>query len=42
MSGDRATLHIEAVDAFCDLGIAGPYPISVDGKELDEYVVWER
>jgi hypothetical protein len=25
-----------------DVEIAGPYAITVDGSELDEYVVWER
>jgi len=42
LARDRAALHIEKVDVLCDFGVAGPYAISVDGKDLDEYVVWER
>ncbi|MBI3783498.1 MAG: hypothetical protein HY270_08860 [Deltaproteobacteria bacterium] len=42
LARDRAALNIEEVDVICDFGVAGPYAIRVDGKELDEYVVWER
>ncbi len=39
---DRARLHL-APEAFRrDLSVAGPYAITVDGRELDEYVVWEQ
>ncbi len=39
---DRARLHLPAEHYQRDLGIAGPYAISVGEQELDEYVVWER
>jgi len=25
-----------------DVAVAGPYLITVDGQELDEYVIWDR
>ena len=39
---DRERLHQAAPAVASDLEIAGPYAITVDGAELDEYVVWER
>ncbi len=39
---DRERLHQPAPRARTDVQIAGPYPITIDGDELDEYVVWER
>ena len=39
---DRARQKIDGGKYFADVGVNGPYPITVDGKELDEYVVWER
>lgn len=39
---DREQLHLPPEKYVCDFAIAGPYAISVDGQELDEYVVWER
>jgi hypothetical protein len=39
---DRERLHHPASDVPTELEIAGPYAITVDGSELDEYVVWER
>jgi hypothetical protein len=39
---DRERLHQPAPAGVSELEIAGPYPIVVDGSELDEYVVWER
>ena len=39
---DRLRLQLPAVDTMRDLAVAGPYPIVAGGKELDEYVVWER
>jgi len=39
---DRERLHLPPEKYVCDFAVAGPYAISVDGKELDEYVVWER
>jgi hypothetical protein len=42
IESDRAKQRLDGKDYFSDLGIAGPYHITVDGRELDEYVVWER
>lgn len=39
---DRVRLHQPAHDHLHDVAVAGPYLITVDGQELDEYVVWER
>ncbi|HVO22723.1 MAG TPA: hypothetical protein VMW56_03765 [Candidatus Margulisiibacteriota bacterium] len=39
---DRERLHLPPEKYVCDFAVAGPYAISVDGQELDEYVVWER
>jgi hypothetical protein len=39
---DRARQKLEGGQYFADFSVAGPYSITVDGKELDEYVVWEK
>ena len=39
---DRDTLHLPPEGTLRDIEIAGPYAITVDGVELDEYTVWER
>lgn len=39
---DRARLNLEAQPGIPDFLFAGPFPITLDGQELDEYVVWER
>jgi hypothetical protein len=39
---DRTRLGLPSQPYVPDIGVAGPYCISVDGRELDEYVVWER
>lgn len=39
---DRERLRLPTANGRPDLEIAGPYAITVDGKDLDEYVVWER
>ena len=39
---DCECIHQAAPRVRPDLLIAGPYEITVDGSELDEYVVWER
>jgi hypothetical protein len=39
---DRARLKLDGGRYFADFGVSGPYPITVEGHELDEYVVWER
>jgi hypothetical protein len=42
LAHDRARLHLPPEKYLRDYSVAGPYPISIDGRELDEYVVWER
>ncbi len=39
---DRVRLHLPAQNHLRDLTVTGPYHITVDGQELDEYVVWEQ
>ena len=39
---DRVRLHLPPHNHLHDLAVAGPYTISIDGRELDEYVVWEH
>ena len=39
---DRERLHLPPEKYVCDFAIAGPYAIIVEGRDLDEYVVWER
>jgi hypothetical protein len=39
---DRERLRLPPEKYVCDFAVAGPYAISVDGQELDEYVMWER
>lgn len=38
---DRARLRVPAGSAAPDFRVAGPYHVIVDGREIDEYVVWE-
>jgi hypothetical protein len=38
---DRARLRLPPA-APGDVVVVGPYPVHVDGRDLDEYVVWER
>jgi hypothetical protein len=38
---DRAVLHLPPGDHTLGITVAGPYPVSIAGQELDEYVVWE-
>ena len=42
LARDRERLHLPPEKFERDFAVAGPYAITVDGKELDEYVVWER
>jgi hypothetical protein len=42
LARDRVRLHQSAQDHLHDVAVAGPYLITVDGQELDEYVIWER
>jgi hypothetical protein len=42
LARDREQLHLPEANGAADFETAGPYPILVDGKELDEWVVWER
>jgi hypothetical protein len=39
---DRQRLHLPPQNHFYDVEVTGPFPVTVDGRELDEYVVWER
>ncbi len=39
---DRVRLHLSPEAHPRDLAVAGPYHVTVDGQDLDEYVVWER
>lgn len=39
---DRERLRQPALGADPELEITGPFPITVDGRDLDEYAVWER
>ncbi|MCX8073739.1 MAG: hypothetical protein N3C12_15030 [Candidatus Binatia bacterium] len=39
---DRARLHLEPQPYIADFFVAGPYSVTLDGQEFDEYVVWER
>ncbi len=38
---DRERLAL-SVDTLGPIAVAGPYPVRVDNRDLDEYVVWER
>jgi hypothetical protein len=39
---DRAMLRLPRANGLIDIAVAGPYPITTDGHDLDEYVVWEK
>ncbi len=39
---DRQRLHLPPANHLHDIAVAGPYAVTVDGQDLDEYVVWER
>ena len=39
---DREALSLPALNGHAEFETAGPYAITVDGDELDEYVVWEK
>jgi hypothetical protein len=39
---DLARLGLEPRHEIPDFCVAGPFPVSLDGQEFDEYVVWER
>lgn len=38
---DRARLRIPSNCTPRDIRVAGPYRVTVDGRDLDEYVVWD-
>ncbi len=38
---DRERLHRPQASVG-EVAVAGPYPVRVDGRDVDEYVVWER
>ncbi len=39
---DRQRLHLPPQNHLYDIAVSGPFHVTVDGRELDEYVVWER
>jgi hypothetical protein len=39
---DRRRLRLPAMNGRADLAVAGPYAVTIDGTELDEYTVWEK
>jgi hypothetical protein len=39
---DRRALHMPPGDGRSDLMVAGPYALTINGEDIDEYVVWER
>jgi hypothetical protein len=41
LAADRRRLALPP-DAVGEVAVAGPYPIRVDDRDVDEYVVWER
>ena len=42
LARDRASLGLPTEQHQRDVEVAGPYAISIDGQDLDEYVIWER
>ncbi len=40
ITSDRAKLGLPAIDGL-PYELAGPYPIELEGRSLDEYVAWE-
>jgi hypothetical protein len=42
LAADRKQLRQPAPNGAMEFTIAGPYPVVVDGADLDEWVVWER
>ena len=42
IASDRAKQHLDGGKYFADFSVAGPYPVTIDGQDLDEYVVWEH
>jgi len=39
---DRQKLRLAPPATPMDIAVAGPYPVTVGGELLDEYVAWER
>ena len=42
VDADRAKLRLPPGNGLLDLEVAGPYHVTRDGQEIDEYIVWER
>jgi hypothetical protein len=42
LDADRKQLHQPELNGAAEFAIAGPYPVVVDGTDLDEWVVWEK
>jgi hypothetical protein len=39
---DRTKLRLPPLNGHVEYVAAGPYPVVVDGSEIDEYAVWEK
>ena len=39
---DRECLHMPDNGVPTEMVVTGPHQITVDGAEIDEYVIWER
>jgi hypothetical protein len=42
LAADRKQLHQPELNGAMEFTVAGPYPVVVDGADLDEWVGWER
>lgn len=42
LARDRAQLHLPPLNGHVEYAVAGPYPVAVNGEELDEWTVWEK
>jgi hypothetical protein len=42
LARDREQLRLPKLNGATDFETAGPYPIVYEGKDLDEWVVWEK
>jgi hypothetical protein len=42
LAEDQTRLRVPRQNGVLEVEVSGPYAISVDGGEFDEYVVWER
>lgn len=42
LARDREALRQPQLNGDMDFQVAGPYPVVVDGTDLDEWVAWEK